>query len=100
MNEPELHYATDRRCYNGAFSSDMERQFKSQDDIVKQIQIEYPEFSVVYFPLEDKYLSFVQYDMVTNNFHDDKGQCLLEAWRVLIQKSEPRYVMGYPFRSN
>ncbi len=91
MNQPTLHYATDRRCYNGAMCSDLQREIGSREKILAEIKKEFPEYSCTYFPMEGKYLSFLKYDILTNTMWEDKGQCLLEAWRVLIAKTEPAY---------
>lgn len=85
MEEPILYYAKDRRCYNGAFSSDMEKEIASKQKILNSIKEQYPEYSCTYFPAEGKYLSFISHRELTGNMHNDQGQCLLEAWRILIK---------------
>ena len=85
MKEPQLHYATDRRCYNGAFCSDLQKEFDSKDKILKAIRAKYPEYFCTYFPVEGKYMSFLKYKEITSVFHVDRGECLLEAWRLLIR---------------
>jgi len=88
LKEPVLHYASDRRCYQGALCSDLARERKSREDIFKTIKAKYPDYFCTYFPMEGKYMSFDKYRELTGNFFEDKGQCLLEAWRLLIQENE------------
>lgn len=98
--EPELHYATDRRCYNGAMCSDLQKEIDSRNSILKEIQNSRPDYRCTYFPMEGKFMSFVDKETtirsrtgdyvaqvpceLTGNFFEDKGQCLLEAWRILV----------------
>ena len=89
MKEPELHYAYDRRCYNGAMCSDLQKEHVSKDNILKQIKKARPDYRCTYFPVEDKYLSFIYKTeyvpiQLTGNMFEDKGQCLLEAWIILV----------------
>ena len=88
MNRPELHFATDRRCYNGALCSDLQREVNSRESIRKQIKEKYPNFRTCYFPTEGKYLAHLCYDSVTGNMHVSLGECLLEAWDKLIGKND------------
>jgi len=88
LKEPVLHYARDRRCYQGAMCSDLAREVKSRDDIFDVIKEKYPDYFCTYFPMEGKYMSFDKYSEVSGNFFEDKGECLLEAWRLLIQDKE------------
>ena len=85
MNEPYLHYATDRRCYNGAMHSDLEREASTRQDLFSEIRGQHPDYFCTYFPAEGKYMSFIKYKELTGNFFEDKGQCLLEAWRTLVR---------------
>ena len=85
---PELYYANDRRCYNGAMCSDLQKEIGSKEVIFNEIKKSYPNYSCTYFPLEGKYLSFLKHKQLTGNMFEDKGQCLLEAWRVLIKKDD------------
>jgi hypothetical protein len=87
MKEPELHYATDRRCYNGAFCDDLQREVNSKINVLRIIQAKHPEYSCTYFPMEGKYLSFLKYQELSGNMFEDKGQCLLEAWNILIKEN-------------
>lgn len=92
MNEPELHYATDRRCYNGAFCSDLQREINSREELEKQIKAVHPEFRCTYFPAEGKHMAFVfEYKTLTNVMFADRGQCLLQAWRILVGQTELGY---------
>jgi hypothetical protein len=80
---PILHYATDRRCYNGALCSDLQKELDSRDDILNQVQIVEPEFRTVYFPVEGKYSGWIKYKEITS-LYEDRGDALLEAWDKLI----------------
>jgi len=88
IKEPILHYATDRRCYNGALCSDLQRELDSQNNILKAIEKEYPEFSCTYFPGDGKYLAFLKYKQLSEHMYSDRGQCLLDAWRMLLGKTK------------
>jgi len=83
MKEPRLHYATDRRCYNGSCCSDLQREVNSKERILRAIQKVRPDYFCTYFPVEGKWLSFLRYQEITGNMFVDKGECLLEAWRIL-----------------
>mgnify|MGYP006282763901 CR=1 FL=1 len=86
---PELHYATDRRCYNGAMCSDLQREIDSQNRILKEIREQYPNFRICYFPVEGAYSAHLCYKEVSGNMFQDRGQCLLESWRILIGGTQP-----------
>lgn len=84
MERPIPHHATDRRCYNGALCSDLQREIDSEKDIAAQIKAVEPKFSCTYFPAEGKYMTFVDHKPLTNKFHQDRGDALLEAWDQLV----------------
>lgn len=92
LREPVIHYATDRRCYNGAYCSDLQRELDSLKAVEAAIRRVEPSYRCCYFPGEGKYLSFVSTEgrfgfPVPREFGDmyvDKGQCLLAAWRELV----------------
>ena len=84
--EPKLHYAKDRRCYDGAMCSDLQRELDSKEVIFNEIKESYPDYHCTYFPAEGKFLSFLKCKILTNNMFEDRGKCLLEAWRILIRK--------------
>lgn len=84
MKRPEIHYATDRRVYNGALCSDLQREAESKDNIRKKILEKYPKFRTCHFPQGGGWLAHLCYDDVSGNFHHDLGDCLLEAWDILI----------------
>ena len=81
-DEPVLHYATDRRCYNGACCSDLQREIDSRENIFKTIKSAHPDYQCVYFPMEGKYLSFMKYREF-GEMYTDRGECLLAAWKYL-----------------
>lgn len=86
--EPELHYATDRRCYDGAFCSDLQKEIDSVANLEKNIKAACPGFSCTYFPAEGKYMAFVDRRPLTGEFVTDRGHCLLQAWRMLVGGQE------------
>ena len=83
LMRPELHYARDRRCYNGAPCTDLKREWDSRDNIRAQLQAVEPEFRTVYFPVEGKHSGWIKYKEITV-LHEDVGDALLEAWDKLI----------------
>lgn len=97
MNQPVLHYTTDRRCYNGTMCSDLQKELDSKENILDAIQRVRPDYRCTYFPMEGKYLSFINCNLelgsvirkqLTGNMFEDKGQALLEAWKILMQGQE------------
>ena len=77
----------------------MLKQFKSQDDIIKALREVEPNLVYTYFPdcsqREHGYLVSIKrgedegrevplFREVSGNFHNDKGEALLEAWDILI----------------
>ena len=85
----EPYHATDRRVYYGAPCSDMSREFKRTDDLMKRLLKAEPTASCTYFPMEGKYMVFIRpdpnrtWDILTNNFHESKQDALIEAITVL-----------------
>jgi hypothetical protein len=69
--------------------SDLEKEVSTRQNLFEKIKEVCPDYSCTYFPAEGKHMSFVKYKELTGNFFEDKGQCLLEAWRILV-KGEPR----------
>ena len=65
----------------------MQREVDSQRKIEKAIQQEYPNFRVCYYPAWGLYGAHLCYDDV-GEMHEDRGQCLLAAWKILIQGLE------------
>ena len=51
----EPYYATDRRCYYGAWSSDMEYQFKRERFILSKLKELCSGAVLTYYPVEGKY---------------------------------------------
>lgn len=87
MNMPQLHVASDRRCYNGAFSSDLQRQHDSEKRFLAALQKIEPDYQCVYFPAEGKYLSFVKYNQLTDRMFESKNDCMRDAWDKLAPPS-------------
>jgi len=83
ITRPTLHYATDRRCYNGAPCSDLKREWDSRDNIRKQIQAVEPEFHTTYFPAQAMHSGWIKSRKITDEY-EDVGDALLEAWDKLI----------------
>lgn len=91
----ETYQATDRRVYNGAPCSDMARQWKRTDDLVAWMKHLDKTARCTYFPVEGKYLVFVNSNILKNpdligppreltgNMHDDIQGALIEAIEVL-----------------
>ena len=97
---PTLHYASDRRCYNGAMCSDLKREWDSRDRIRAQLVAVEPTFSTLYFPMEGKYSGWITHEVDTELYgvvprhkeitgmHEDVGDALLEAWDKLIGQED------------
>ena len=84
-SEPLLdtYYARDRRVYNGALCSDLQREVDHASALERRMKKAEPEASCVYFPAEGKYLTFVRHKELTGNFHEEKQVALIEAIEVL-----------------
>lgn len=59
------HRATDRRMYNGCPSSDLKKELKSIKQLKKVLSEIHPNACVTYFPVEGKYMGFVNHVQVT-----------------------------------
>jgi hypothetical protein len=89
--------ASDRRVYNGAPCSDMNKEWKHTADLEKRMKKADPTAACTYFPAEGKYLVFVNSNLMknpnligppkilTNNFHSNKQEALIEAITILEQ---------------
>lgn len=89
------YIASDRRVYNGALCSDMQRQFNRTKELENLMKSLDKTASCTYFPLEGKYLVFTNTNILenkdlegppkilTNNFHKCKQDALIEAIEVL-----------------
>jgi hypothetical protein len=58
MTELTTYHATDRRVYNGAFCSDMQREADHVRMLEARLKAADSTASVTYFPVEGKYLAF------------------------------------------
>jgi len=91
MTELITYRATDRRCYNGAYCDDLTREHSHTDALTKRMKQADPTASCTYFPMEDKFLVFINSNILenpdligppkilTNNFHSNKQDALIEA---------------------
>ena len=91
----ETYHATDRRVYNGALCSDMTRERNHTRALEKRMMDADPTASCTYFPMEGKYLVFINSNILENpnlvgppraltgNFHSDKQEALIEAIKIL-----------------
>jgi len=90
----EPYFATDRRVYDGCFCSDMQREADHCQKLAKQLKALDPTASATYFPVEGKYLVFVDWSMdetihrgmprqLTGNMHSQKQYALIEAIEYL-----------------
>lgn len=87
--------ATDRRVYNGAPCSDMAREWAHTDALEKRMKQADPTASCTYFPVEGKFMVFINSNILENpdlegppreltgNFHEDKQVALIEAIQEL-----------------
>lgn len=95
MTELTTHKASDRRVYDGAPCSDMDREWSHTDGLEKRLLAADPTAAVTYFPMEGKYLAFTNTNILENPhlegppriltgvFHVEKQEALIEAIRVL-----------------
>ena len=95
MSELTTYRASDRRVYNGAFCSDMQREVNHTQALVKRMHQLDTTAACIYFPAEGKFLVFINSNMLTHpdlmgppkiltgNFHNDKQEALIEAIEVL-----------------
>ena len=96
--ELTTYRATDRRVYNGAPCSDMSREWAHTDALEKRMKQADPTASCTYFPMEGKFLVFINSNLLENpglvgppreltgNFHADKQEALIEAIFVLEER--------------
>ncbi len=91
MTSLTTYRATDRRVYQGALCSDMERQVQHTENLLKRLRQTSPTATCTYFPVEGKFMVFHKPDPertwreVTSNFHECKQSAIIEA----IQTLEP-----------
>ncbi len=79
----ETYFASDRRYYDGALCSDLQREADRTDALEKRMKASNPDASCTYFPMEDKFMVFVKHRQLTGNFYRHKQQALIEAIQVL-----------------
>ena len=68
-------------------SSDLQKEMNSKANILKAIQKISPDYRCVYFPMEGKFLSFVKHKELTGKMFNDEGDCLLEAWEIIVNEA-------------
>lgn len=97
----ETYRASDRRCYNGAMCSDLQREANHTKALEKRMKEIDRTAGVCYFPVEGKYLAFTNSNILENpdlegppkiltgNFFVDKQAAIIEAIKVL-EKDEGR----------
>ena len=91
----ETYTASDRRVYNGALCSDMQREAnhtKYLENCMKKLD---PTTACTYFPMEDKYLVFTNTNFMENpnlvgppqeltgKFYSSKQEAMIEAIGIL-----------------
>jgi hypothetical protein len=79
----EAYHATDRRVYNGALCSDMQREAERLKELTARLKQVAPGASCTYFPVEQKYMTFVDNKPVTGNFFFNRQLAIIEAIAVL-----------------
>lgn len=78
--------ASDRRVYDGAPCSDMQREIDRTRDLRARMEAASSNARCVYSPMEGKYLIFLGYHELTGCFHDNIQEALIEAIGVLERK--------------
>ena len=85
------YHAKDRRLYNGAPCSDLQKEWDNTTALEKQMKQLDSTTSCTYFPLEAKYLVFTNSNLLENlnltgppkeltgNMHTSKQRALIEA---------------------
>ena len=79
----ETYFASDRRVYDGAYCSVMQREADRTVALEKRMKASNPEASCTYFPMEEKFMVFVKHRQLTGNFYQHKQHALIEAIQVL-----------------
>jgi hypothetical protein len=87
--------ARDRRCYDGAPCSDLQRELDRTRELENRMKQLDRTASCTYFPIEGKYMVFTNSNYLENpglkgppveltgNFHVDKQEALIEAIQAL-----------------
>jgi len=78
-----VYRASDRRVYNGCPCSDIAREWAHTDALEKRMKAVDPTARCTYFPAEAEYLVFLGFHPLTNNFHANKQEALIEAILIL-----------------
>lgn len=99
MNNTLTPYrATDRRVYNVAPCPDMHREWEHAKYLEERMKISDPTASCTYFPMEDKWMVFINSNLLKNprlvgppkeltgNFHNNLQEALIEAIEVLEKR--------------
>lgn len=86
MKNPTAYYATDRRCYDGAPSSDLKKERDNVNKLVAAMTKLDPDARCVYFPGEGKYMIFVGNTQLLPKMYECKQQALVEAIYILRSK--------------
>lgn len=82
----DWHRATDRRCYDGACCSDLQRELDSVDELVKELQA--LGGSVCYFPAGGHWMAFKGYRLLNELEYSEKGDACVAGIEILEQESE------------
>ena len=92
--------ASDRRVYNGALCSDMEREQQHTRALEERMKAANPSARCTYFPMEGMFLVFTNANLLenpdlvgppvilTNNMHYSKQAALIEAILVLESNNQ------------
>lgn len=79
----QVYYARDRRVYDGALSTDMQKEADHTRSLFERLKKTAPETTCVYFPGEERWMTFLNYRPITGNFHNHKQEALIEAIKLL-----------------
>jgi hypothetical protein len=92
MVELETYRAMDRRVYNGALCSDLQKQIDHTHKLRARMHKADPTARCTYFPAESKWLVATNIEttiqvgpvkILTGIFHEDEQEALIEAIKIL-----------------
>ena len=86
MEKIKPHHASDRRCYNGAYSSDLQLEL----DRKKQAKSQLKQLggSITYFPAGSYYVGFKKHKPITGDIVSFWA-CYRKTFDILTKKEKP-----------
>ena len=71
-----------RRCYDGCFDSDTQKEVDMADKLLNKIRKFVPDVHITFFPVEQQWVVHI-WGKEISSYHYSKNAALIEAWTNL-----------------